>query len=273
MRGEFLDVGGARLYYYAAGSRGAGEPIVLLHGLPTSGYLWSDVVPALPPGHRVVVLDLLGYGRSDPGAAAPVGLCGHADRLAVVLDQLSIKRACLVGHGIGGGVAQVAAIRHPERVSHLCLVSSVLLGAQPSPGGRIARGFAVVARFAPSAWARALLRSALVRGYADREKGEHDLDLFLRPFDGAVGRDALLAHLAAVTSEDTEAFAARLGSITAPTAVLWGADDPFLPMDHARALMRAIPGSTLEIAEGARHFLPTDTAHRVAATIAKLLLR
>ena len=66
MRGEFVDVGGARLYYYAAGSRGAGEPIVLIHGFPTSSHLWRDVVPLLPTGRRVVVLDLLGYGRSDP---------------------------------------------------------------------------------------------------------------------------------------------------------------------------------------------------------------
>src|SRR5688500_17555445 len=65
VRGEFLDLSGARLYYYAAGSHGDGDPVLFLHGFPTSSHLWQDVVPHVPPGHRVVVVDLLGFGRSD----------------------------------------------------------------------------------------------------------------------------------------------------------------------------------------------------------------
>src|SRR5688500_3613223 len=106
MRGEFLDLNGVRLYYYAAGSRGAGEPVVLIHGFPTSAHLWSDVVPLLPPGHRVVALDLLGFGRSDPPTRAPVDIRAHGDRLIAVLDRLGINFACVVGHDVGGGVAQ-----------------------------------------------------------------------------------------------------------------------------------------------------------------------
>src|ERR671917_498738 len=55
----------ARVYYYAAGTRGTGEPLVFIHGFPTSSHLWRDVVPLLPDGHRAIVIDLLGYGRSD----------------------------------------------------------------------------------------------------------------------------------------------------------------------------------------------------------------
>jgi pimeloyl-ACP methyl ester carboxylesterase len=95
VRGEFLDLGGVRLYYYAAGSRGAGEPIVLVHGFPTSGHLWSDVVPLLPEGHRVVVLDLLGFGRSDPPRGHAVDIRAHAERLVAVLDHLGINYACV----------------------------------------------------------------------------------------------------------------------------------------------------------------------------------
>jgi haloalkane dehalogenase len=60
MRGEFVDLSGARLYYYAAGSRGSGEPVVFIHGFPTSSHLWADVIPLMPTGHRRVLLDLLG---------------------------------------------------------------------------------------------------------------------------------------------------------------------------------------------------------------------
>ena len=63
MRGEFVDVGEKRLYYYAAGSRGAGDPVVLLHGFPTSSRLWHALVPDFAPGHRLVIVDLPGFGR------------------------------------------------------------------------------------------------------------------------------------------------------------------------------------------------------------------
>ncbi|HUF30679.1 MAG TPA: alpha/beta fold hydrolase, partial [Gemmatimonadaceae bacterium] len=103
MRGEFLDLDGARLYYYAAGVRGEGEPIVFLHGFPTSSHLWRDVVPLVPPGHRVVVVDLLGFGRSDLPTGRDVSLGGHAQRVLQLLDQLRIERATIVGHDTGGG--------------------------------------------------------------------------------------------------------------------------------------------------------------------------
>ena len=70
MRGEFVEVGIHRLYYYAAGTRGEGDPIILLHGFPTSGHVWGNLVALLPAGHRIVVPDLLGFGRSDTGIAS-----------------------------------------------------------------------------------------------------------------------------------------------------------------------------------------------------------
>src|SRR6476619_6272310 len=81
VRGEFLDLSGARLYYYAAGTRGAGVPAVFIHGFPTSSHLWNDVIPLIPPGHRLVVLDLLGYGRSDRPGARRVDAQAHAERV------------------------------------------------------------------------------------------------------------------------------------------------------------------------------------------------
>ena len=172
MRGEFLDLSGARLYYYAAGTRGAGDPVVFMHGFPTSGHLWNDVVPLVPAGHRIVVLDLLGYGRSDRPLARAVDVRAHAERVVELLDELRIQRACIVGHGIGGGIAQSLAIRHAERVSSLCLVDSVAFDRWPTIEGRIARATLPVTRFFPPRLLLAILRRDLQRGYGDPDRAQ-----------------------------------------------------------------------------------------------------
>jgi pimeloyl-ACP methyl ester carboxylesterase len=93
----------------------------------------------MPAGHRIVVLDLLGYGRSDRPRSAPVDVRAHAIRVVEVLDELRFGRACVVGHGIGGGIAQSLAIRHTSRVSRLCLVDSVAFDRWPTRVARVAR--------------------------------------------------------------------------------------------------------------------------------------
>jgi pimeloyl-ACP methyl ester carboxylesterase len=273
MRGEFLDLNGVRLYYYAAGTRGAGEPIVLLHGFPTSGHLWSGVVPLLPEGHRVVVLDLLGFGRSDPPRRHGVDLRAHADRVIAVLDRLGINFACVVGHDIGGGVAQSAAIRYPHRVSRLGLVSSVAFDAWPAREVRIARAMLPLTRHLPPSWILSVVRADLQRGYVDRDRGAREIERYLRPFFEADGRDALITHLTALECTETRALEPRLRDIVCPTAVVWGEHDPFLPLAIGQRLAGSIPECSLEVIAGARHFVPEENAGTVAAAIRKLLQR
>jgi pimeloyl-ACP methyl ester carboxylesterase len=227
----------------------------------------------LPAGHRVVVLDLLGYGRSDPAKQNRVALRAHADRVVALLDQLGINYACLVGHDIGGGVAQSIAVRHPHRVSRLCLVDSVAFDGWPAREAKVARAMLPLTRHLPPSWILSIVRADLLRGYADHERGSHDIDLFLRPFAEQDGRDALMAHLLALDCAETNAIAPRLGSVVSPTAIVWGEDDPFLPVATAERLRAAIPKSTLDVIPEARHFTPIESAHRVADAISELLAR
>lgn len=271
MRGEFLDVGGARLYYYAAGTRGGGEPIILIHGFPTSSHLWQDLVPLLPEGRRVVVLDLLGYGRSDPPGDMPLDIKAHADRLLILLDLLGINRACLVGHDVGGGIAQAVAVKAPHRVSHLCLVSSISFDDWPSREVKMARATLPLTRHLPPTWLLGVLKTDLARGYVDADLAARSIDKYVRTFATPAGRDLLVAHLEALDSADTVEIGARLGSVPAPTAIVQGAHDPFLSATAARRLQQAIRGATLEVLESARHFLPEENPGRLAEIITALV--
>ena len=273
MRGEFLDVGGARLYCYAAGRRGDGVPVVLLHGFPTSSHLWSGVVPLLPEGHRVLVVDLLGFGRSDRPAGLPVDLRAHAERVIGLLDLLRIERACVVGHELGGAVAQQVAVRWPTRVSHLALVSPAAFDCWPARELRLARAMLPLTRHLPPTFLLSLLRRDLGRGYVDQERGLRSVDIYLRPFASPEGREALVAHLAQLDAASTAALAERLDAVVAPTAIVWGADDPFLPASVGKRLQSAIPGATLHVLPELRHFLPEEAPRQVASHLTELLTR
>jgi pimeloyl-ACP methyl ester carboxylesterase len=273
MRGEFVDVGGMRLYYYAAGVRGAGEPIVFIHGFPTSSHLWSEVVPLVPKGHRVVVVDLLGYGRSDPPGNADLSLRGHADRVVGLLDALGINYATLVGHDMGGGIAQWLAVRHPTRVARLCLIDAIAFDAWPGRELRLVRATMPLTRHLPATWLLSVLRAELLRGYVVSERGTHSVDQYLRRFTAEGGREELVRHVSAMDAAETRTLESRLKDVVAPTAIVWGGEDPFLARSVGERLAAAIPGATLDVVPDIRHFTPEEAPERIASALASLLER
>ena len=128
-------------------------------------------------------------------------------------------------------------------------------------------------RHLPPSWILSVVRADLLRGYADHDRGSHDIDLYLRPFGASDGRDALMAHLHALDAAETITLAPRLGTIVSPTAIVWGKDDPFLDVATGERLNAAIPKSTLDVIAEGRHFTPVESAHRVADAISGLLAR
>jgi pimeloyl-ACP methyl ester carboxylesterase len=230
-------------------------------------------VRLLPEGHRVVVVDLLGYGRSDRPGGRPVGIRAHAERIVQLLDALGINYACVVGHELGGGVAQAMAVRWPQRVSRLCLVAPVAYDEWPAREFRLARAMLPLTRHLPPTWVLSALRKELLRGYADHELGAHSIDRYVKPFATAEGRNALVEHLLALDPAETTALAPRLKDLVMPTAVVAGAHDPFIPPAVAERLRDDVPGATLDVIADGRHFLPEESPEAVAGVVARLLER
>jgi len=272
MRGEFVDLGMARLYYYAAGTRGVGEPILLLHGFPTSSHLWSGVVPRLPSGHRVIVPDLLGFGRSElprPGHIdSDLTVSGHATRIGQLLDALHVDQACIAGHGMGAAVALAIAVSQPRRVSRLCLVNAVTAASWPSRAAATARGIMSLAPVLPSSWLVECVRRALRLRSAEAAELTRSSDHYLRHFRGPAGRATLLAHLRALTPRAN--FPPVPTALASPVAVVWGDRDPMLSADMGHALAAHYPGSTLDVVAGG-HYAPEESPEQVAAVVTRLL--
>ena len=118
--GQYADVNGINLYYE---THGTGRPIVLLHGGLGSGEMFGPLLPALAAGHHVIVPDLQGHGRTaDIDRPIDVRLMG--DDIAALIGHLGLGQPDVVGYSLGGGVAFFTAVRHPEAVGRLVMVST-----------------------------------------------------------------------------------------------------------------------------------------------------
>ncbi len=285
MRGEFVDLSGVRVYCYAFGSRGAGEPIVLVHDAFASSRVWQDLLPCLPKGHRVLVLDLLGHGRSDPPRGADMTVAGHAARLSQLLDIMGVPVASLVGHGMGAAIATCVARHVPERVARLALVNPTLLAANPRRAEVISARMSRVRRLLPlwrrlsPGWLASALHSALLPAYAHRDLGARSLDLYLRTFRTREGRDTACAQLAALrTSVELPEQCLQPAVIHCPLTLAVGVLDPWLKGARLDQLIEALQAAStgemvVERLPGVAHVAPEEAPDRLGTLIAELLTK
>ncbi len=281
MRGEFVDLDDTRLYCFAAGTRGAGEPIVLLHGAFTSSHIWRDLISRLPKGHRVLVIDLLGHGRSDLPRHADFGTAAHATRVMALLQALGVEPACVVGHGLGAAVAVSIAQTEPDRVERLLLCNPCLVqpdGASaeaPRTMRRLARATRVW-RTLPPDWLASALHSALVRGYTNRLLAANATDVSLKVFRSEDGREVACRQLESLVSI-AGPIALAPASLHMPVGLMLGADDPFVPRGGEslrRALPECVTGSlTVHRLAGMSHAIPEEAPDRLAMAVAELLVQ
>ena len=246
---RFMEVDGLRFHYRDEGS---GDPIVLLHGLTDSLFVWDPWVGQLSRYARVIRLDLPGHGLTGPDPQGRYAWSEIADLVVRFLDQLGFARAILVGSSWGGAIAWQLAARYPERVDRLVLVAPVGYTA----GGQLPWLLWLLAHpVAGPLMARLTPRRLFMRRVrhiyadptrADRVQAERQYRLFRR----AGNRDALSAILRAGVALETKALLAR---VRAPTLLLWGAADPVLPSTLAHCFARDIANAELVMIPGVGH--------------------
>jgi pimeloyl-ACP methyl ester carboxylesterase len=118
--GQYADVNGINLYYETHGS---GRPLILLHGGLGSGEMFGPILPALTANHQVIAPDLQGHGRT-ADVDRPLSIETMADDIAALIRHLGLEKPDVMGYSLGGGVALVTALRHPEVVGRLVVVSA-----------------------------------------------------------------------------------------------------------------------------------------------------
>jgi pimeloyl-ACP methyl ester carboxylesterase len=272
---EEVSLHGHRVGFVRAGS---GPLVVLVHGITSSSEIWLGVVRRLADRYTVVAPDLLGHGRS----AKPRGdysLGAYASGIRDLMGVLGYERGTAVGHSLGGGIAMQFAYQFPEYCERLALVSSGGLGRDVHPLLRAATlpGAEIVLPLITRNWA---LRTGEAVGSVVERFGLKlgpDVAEFARGYaslaDGDA-RGAFLNTLRAVIDAGGQRVSALDRLYLAeqmPLLVLWGREDPIIPIEHGRYASALVPGSRLVEIEGAGHFPMLDDPDRVAAELADFI--
>jgi pimeloyl-ACP methyl ester carboxylesterase len=250
---------------------GEGRPVVLVHGIPTSPALWRRVMPLVEG--RTLAVEMLGYGASIGDADAhDIGLSSQADRLLSWLDALELDGAVLVGHDLGGGVAQIAATRAPDRFSGLVLTNAVCYDSWPIPSVKMMRAVSGVLRHLPGPAMYPAFVQLLLRGHDDVGTAREAIRTHWRPYTVHGAARSLMRQVDALDVGDTIAVARQLSTLQLPARVVWGDADRFQKVSYGERLAADL-GTTLTRIRGGKHFTPEDHPDVVAGAVNDLLGR
>jgi pimeloyl-ACP methyl ester carboxylesterase len=256
---------------------GSGPVLLMIHGIAVSSEHWREVLEPLAQHHTVIAPDLPGHGMSG-GGPGDYSLGNLAAGLRDLLLSLGHERATLVGHSLGGGIAMQFAYQFPEITERLVLVSSGGLGPEVSPVLRAAALPGADLFIAATASMGERTGSAIGRGMAAVGiKPGPDLAEVARGYAALAEpqrRKAFLATLRSVVGTKGQRVSASDRLYLAeevPVLIVWGARDPIIPMRHGEEAHRMLPGSQLEIFDGAGHMPQLEQPGRFVAVLERFL--
>lgn len=261
---------------------GSGEPIVMLHGDPTWGFLYRNFISPLSQYHRCIVPDHIGMGKSaTPQDRSFYRLEQHCANLEALLLHLDLQNITLVLHDWGGPVGLGFATRHPERIKRLVLMNTWAFA--PWPGGPFPRLLEIIRSERGEAFVlkrNGYLEPALLGTTHHNEKlTQPIMDAYRAPFPTPESRLAMLCWSRDIPVQETDVSYAEMKRIeqglpqfsTIPILLVWGMQDPVLSSAVLHQWQQLYPHAmTHEIAD-ASHFLQEDAAERIVPWIAAFM--
>ena len=262
------------------GIHGDGEPVVLIHGTPSSSYIWRKVMPSLlAAGYKVHLFDLLGYGLSErpQDPSIDTSVTGQVPILEGLLKLWGLNTSHIIAHDIGGAVAQRFSIQSPERVKTLTMLDVVSFDSWPSKRTheQMQSGLEKLIKASDVAH-REHFREWLYSTVENKEQlAKTSMETYLDFICGPVGQASFFQHqVMHYDPKHTAEVAPRYAELGRnPVQLIWGADDAWQVEAWAHKLHAAIPGSELNILEDCGHFSMEDQPEKISDLLVDFLDR
>jgi pimeloyl-ACP methyl ester carboxylesterase len=254
---------------------GAGEPVVLVHGLLTNGELWREVAPRLAADFRVIVPDWpLGSQQLPLASGADLSPPSLARLIADFIAELDLDRVTLVGNDTGGALCQLVVVNHPERIGRLVLTPCDAFEHFPPPAFQplvsAAKVPGSVFTILQSMRAPAARRLPMAYGWLMKR---YDSELTASWIAPALASKELRAQIAAIlrgfSPRHTLGAAERFGEFDKPVLIAWAPEDRFFKLADAERLQAAFPHARLERIEDSYTFVMLDQPERTVQLIAE----
>jgi pimeloyl-ACP methyl ester carboxylesterase len=250
--------------------RGEGSPVVLVHGTPSSSFVWQKVWPSLSARWQVLTYDLAGYGTSEQCEGQDVRLRAQAHVLAELIAHLGLERPHLVGHDFGAATVLGGHLVEQKPAASLTIIDGVALNPWGTPYSLLVRDNVGVFQALPAYVHEAML-AAHLRSAVSRMLDDATLRALIAPWTGEAGQAAYYRQIAQYDHEFTGLLETRYPEIKVPTQILWGAEDRWIAPETAQRLQALIPGARLSYLPDAGHFAMLDTPNAVAERIVAFL--
>ena len=276
---KFFEHDGVKLHYV---DEGEGEPIVMLHGNPTWGYLYRNFIPTLSETNRCVVPDHMGFGKSDKPLDKPYTLAKHIENFTALMDELELKDITLVMQDWGGPIGLGYGIEHVDRIKRLVILNTwafrIPEGSQLAPLLDMFRqphvGEAMVQGL------NLFVEGFLPAGIYHKEKLETFMPAYRAPFPDWNSRIGTLEFPRDIPVGDEQRSSAtmgniqdNLGKINVPTTIIWAMQDPAIPPPLIDAWKGVYAHAEEHRIETASHFLQEDEPEQIVELIQDFLKR
>lgn len=264
----------------AHGVHGNGEPVILIHGTPSSSYIWRNIVPPLvAAGYKVHVYDLLGFGLSERpwNPEVDTSVTGQVPILEGLLRHWKLDEFHLIAHDIGGGVAQRFGVQSPGRLRSLTMIDTVSFDSWPSSRTKqqMQNGLERLIKAGDDEHRQHFRDWLLSTVHSPDGLDETALGTYLDFISGPIGQGSLfqhqVRHYKPLHTQDVAESLHELGRL--PVQLIWGADDAWQVVDWAHRLHEAIPGSELHVLENCGHFAMEDQPEQISGLLVDFLNR
>jgi pimeloyl-ACP methyl ester carboxylesterase len=251
-------------YLVQGAEHGTDGAIVLLHDIPAGAFVWEGIMPRLAGlGRAVYAFDMLGYGQSEHPWPADTSIWGHGDVLSYLLKHLNLTNTILVGHGLGGGVAQVLATRLcREQTAALVLIDTTCYlhaFAENWPLSEMEkrRDFDAPKHTELDDMIHDL-RETLPHGVQNTRAFGDVINNYVDPWNSELGKEVLFQHIRLMIPSYSNSVSSDLRVLGKATLIIWGGKDQQMPVKYAERLHREIPNSQLVIVPDAGHLILFD---------------
>jgi len=252
------------LVYYEASE---GIPILFIHGITTYSFIWRKIAPGFWDNYKVIIVDLLGCGKSDLRTDISFSIANHAHLLFQLMNHLQIDKFHIIGHDVGGGIAQIMSATQPERIISTTLINTVAYKfwpVQPIISMRIP----IIRQLAAATLDSWSLKLIIKRGLYHRKLLDDEL---LKHFKNGIqskdGRKAFLHFAQCLNNNDLVKISDQLHSIDVPFLIIRGAADVYLSSAITQELVNNLKNCESKIIQTAGHFAQEDEPQMLIDTI------